>query len=61
VQHLPVWASLCAGALFGGLAAWPMWQMSALYVPTAIYIIYLIWFAYRQSPKRQGRDRSRPL
>ena len=45
-QHLVVWASLCAGALIGGLA-YGQWQMSALYVPAVIYLIYLIWFAFR--------------
>jgi uncharacterized membrane protein YoaK (UPF0700 family) len=49
-QHLLVWGSLCAGALIGGLA-YGQWQMSALYVPAAIYAIYLIWFAFRRPQK----------
>ena len=49
-QHLLVWASLCAGALIGGLA-YGRWQVSALYVPAAIYVIYLIWFTFHRPQK----------
>ena len=49
-QHLLVWASLCTGALVGGLV-YGQWQMSALCVPAAIYAIYLIWFAFRRPQK----------
>lgn len=47
LQHLLVWASLCAGALLGGLA-YVRLDMNALLVPAAVYLGCLIWFAARR-------------
>jgi uncharacterized membrane protein YoaK (UPF0700 family) len=46
LQHLLVWASLCTGALIGGLA-YEFWQMTALLIPAAVYLVCLGWFAIK--------------
>ena len=46
LQHLLVWASLCGGALVGGLAYGQL-QMNSLAVPAAIYLGCLGWFLLR--------------
>jgi uncharacterized membrane protein YoaK (UPF0700 family) len=46
LQHLLVWASLCAGALVGGFA-YVRLSMAALLVPIGIYLLVLIWLASR--------------
>lgn len=45
-QHLLVWLSLSLGATAGALLYAP-WQFNALYVPAAIYLAALGWFALR--------------
>jgi uncharacterized membrane protein YoaK (UPF0700 family) len=46
LQHLLVWAALCAGALLGGLA-YGQWQTEALLIPALVYLACLTWFARR--------------
>ncbi|RYE06830.1 MAG: DUF1275 domain-containing protein [Hyphomicrobiales bacterium] len=43
LQHVMVWAALCAGALLGALAfGW--WSTDALLVPGIAYLACMLWF-----------------
>jgi uncharacterized membrane protein YoaK (UPF0700 family) len=44
LQHLLVWASLCAGALVGALG-YAQWSIDALIGPALVYFVCLVWFA----------------
>ena len=46
VQHLLVWLALLLGAAIGAVA-YGQWQVGALIVPGAIYLVYLIGFIVR--------------
>lgn len=43
LQHLLVWAALCAGALAGALA-FTQWGMDTLIGPGALYLCCVLWF-----------------
>lgn len=43
LQHLLVWAALCAGALIGALA-FAQWAADALIVPATVYLCCMLWF-----------------